>query len=297
MMPEVLADLERLVQSPRSRSPATRPDPVNEMAIGDPAVCSGSAGVDDAALQEVPSGYPARLRRDRQVPHGIAGRRCSTRTTTCSRPAWSRGGPPIRGRATAQGRRADLRPRGRRRQERLIAIHLGTIGALRAGEPPCTVQDSIVEGMEETDSEHRGVRRGTPRAVRLPTSSSSATWGTSEVGEPDAHERRSAATSSCIVTVAHARAPAALRGVRRARPRRDDGARPAPGDPARRRRATWPSRASRGPTWHGGGRRGAEDFRAECRHAGRASAMTGTGSDRIAPVVADRRVTRDRRST
>jgi hypothetical protein len=76
MMPEILADLERLVAIPSVAFPGYPPDPVNEMAA-ETLEMFGSAGVTDAALLEVPSGYPP-LYAEIRCPQGspvVKGRR------------------------------------------------------------------------------------------------------------------------------------------------------------------------------------------------------------------------------
>ena len=57
MMPEILADLERLVAIPSVAFPGFPPEPVHEMAAETLEMFKG-VGFSEASLQEVPSGYP-----------------------------------------------------------------------------------------------------------------------------------------------------------------------------------------------------------------------------------------------
>jgi hypothetical protein len=62
MMPEILADLERLVAIPSVAFPGYPTDPVNVMAAATLGLFR-SAGVTDAALPELPSGTRRCTRR------------------------------------------------------------------------------------------------------------------------------------------------------------------------------------------------------------------------------------------
>ena len=57
MMPEILADLERLVAIPSVAFPGFPPEPVHEMAAETLEMFKG-VGFSEASLQEVPTGYP-----------------------------------------------------------------------------------------------------------------------------------------------------------------------------------------------------------------------------------------------
>jgi acetylornithine deacetylase/succinyl-diaminopimelate desuccinylase-like protein len=146
MMPEILADLERLVAIPSIAFPGYPPDPVNEMAAETLGVFR-RAGLTDAALLEVPSGFPP-------VYGEIPGPQGSPVVMLYGhydvQPA-----PPEQGWTTdpwTATRKDDGRiyGRGAADDKSGLVIHLGTLKAFE-GEPPCTVK-LVIEGMEETES-------------------------------------------------------------------------------------------------------------------------------------------------
>ena len=112
MMPEILADLERLVAIPSVAFPGFPPEPVHEMAAETLEMFKG-VGFSNASLQEVPTGYPPVYG---EIPGpGRLARRDAVRPLR--RPAGAAGAGVDHGPmgADAQGR-PDLRPGCRRRQ-------------------------------------------------------------------------------------------------------------------------------------------------------------------------------------
>jgi acetylornithine deacetylase/succinyl-diaminopimelate desuccinylase-like protein len=146
MMPEILADLERLVAIPSVAFPGYPPEPVHEMADATLDLFR-DVGFADLALMGVPTGYPP-------VYGEIPGRDGSPTLMLYShydvQPA-----PPEQGWTTdpwSATRMQDGRIYGRGAADDKggLAIHLGTLKVFE-GRPPCTVR-LIVEGMEETSS-------------------------------------------------------------------------------------------------------------------------------------------------
>jgi acetylornithine deacetylase/succinyl-diaminopimelate desuccinylase-like protein len=146
MMPEILADLERLVAIPSVAFPGYPPDPVNEMAAATLGLFR-SVGVTDAALLEVPSGYPplyAEIRGPQGSPVVMLYAHYDVQPAP-SEQGWST--DPWTPTRKDDGR---IYGRGAADDKSGIAIHVGTLKAFE-GKPPCTVK-LIVEGMEETES-------------------------------------------------------------------------------------------------------------------------------------------------
>lgn len=146
MMPEILADLERLVAIPSVAFPGYPPEPVHDMADATLDLFR-DVGFADLALMGVPTGYPP-------VYGEIPGRDGSPTVMLYShydvQPA-----PPEQGWTTdpwSATRMQDGRIYGRGAADDKggLAIHLGTLKVFE-GRPPCTVR-LIVEGMEETSS-------------------------------------------------------------------------------------------------------------------------------------------------
>lgn len=145
-MPEVLTDLGRLVGIPSVAFPGFPAEPVEEMASETLRLFRG-AGVANAALMNVPSGYPP-------VYGEITGPEGSPVVVLYAhydvQPA-----PPEQGWTTdpwTATKKEDGRIYGRGAADDKggLAIHLGTLRVFD-GKPPCTVR-LIVEGMEETSS-------------------------------------------------------------------------------------------------------------------------------------------------
>jgi acetylornithine deacetylase/succinyl-diaminopimelate desuccinylase-like protein len=146
MMPSVLDELGALVRIPSIAFPGYPEDPVREMAERTVALAR-DAGFSDAALRDVPWGYPP-------VVAEIEGPEGSPTVVLYAhydvQPA-----PPEQGWTTDpwtpvtkdDGR---LYGRGAADDKSGIAIHLASVRAF-GGRPPCTVR-LIVEGMEETES-------------------------------------------------------------------------------------------------------------------------------------------------
>jgi acetylornithine deacetylase/succinyl-diaminopimelate desuccinylase-like protein len=146
MLPEVLADLERMVAIPSVAFPGYPPEPVHEMAAETLRLFQG-VGFTDAVLMEVASGYPP-------VYGEIRGPEGSPVVMLYGhydvQPA-----PPEQGWTTdpwTATRKDDERiyGRGAADDKAGVVIHLGTLMVFE-GKPPCTVR-LIVEGMEETAS-------------------------------------------------------------------------------------------------------------------------------------------------
>jgi acetylornithine deacetylase/succinyl-diaminopimelate desuccinylase-like protein len=146
LMPDVLADLERLVAIPSVAFPGYPAEPVNEMASETLRLFRG-VGFTDAELMDVPTGYPP-LYGEIQGPDGTPvvmlyahydvqpAPREQGWTTDPWTATWKDDGR-IYGRGAADDKSG-------------LAVHLGTLKAFDR-RPPCTVK-LIVEGMEETES-------------------------------------------------------------------------------------------------------------------------------------------------
>jgi acetylornithine deacetylase/succinyl-diaminopimelate desuccinylase-like protein len=146
LMPELIADLERLVSIPSVAFPGYPSEPVMEMAETTLAMFR-EVGFSNARLMEVPSGYPP-------IYGEIPGPEGSPVVVLYAhydvQPA-----PPEQGWTTdpwtptgqADGR---IYGRGAADDKGGLIAHLGTMKILE-GKPPCTVK-LILEGMEETES-------------------------------------------------------------------------------------------------------------------------------------------------
>ncbi len=110
--------------------------------------------------------------------------------------------------------------------------HLGTLRVFD-GKPPCTVK-LILEGMEETESNLEAFVEAHPELFACDLFII-CDMGNLRVGEP-VLTTALRGDVACVVTVRTLEHPLALRRVRRPGARRDDGARAAAGDAARRRR-------------------------------------------------------------
>jgi acetylornithine deacetylase/succinyl-diaminopimelate desuccinylase-like protein len=146
MMPGLLADLERLVAIPSVAFPGYPPEPVNQMAE-EALRLFREAGFANAALQEVPAGFPP-VYGELPGPDG-------TPTVVLYAHYDVQPAPPEQGWTSnpwTATRKADGRIYGRGAADDKggLVVHLGTL-RLFDGKPPCTVR-LILEGMEETDS-------------------------------------------------------------------------------------------------------------------------------------------------
>jgi acetylornithine deacetylase/succinyl-diaminopimelate desuccinylase-like protein len=146
LMPDVLADLERLVAIPSVAFPGYPPEPVTEMASETLRLFRG-AGFTDAALMEVPSGYPpvyGEIRGAEGAPVVMLYAHYDVQPAPLEQGWTSDPWTPVR---KDDGR---IYGRGAADDKSGLAVHLGTLKAYD-GRPPCTVR-LVVEGMEETDS-------------------------------------------------------------------------------------------------------------------------------------------------
>jgi acetylornithine deacetylase/succinyl-diaminopimelate desuccinylase-like protein len=146
VMPELLADLERLVGIPSVAFPGYPPEPVHQMA--DEALrLFQQAGFANAELQQVPAGYPPVYG---EIPGPEGAPTVMLYAHYDVQPA------PLEQGWTSDPWTATRRPdgriygRGAADDKGGLAVHLGTLRAFD-GKPPCTVR-LILEGMEETDS-------------------------------------------------------------------------------------------------------------------------------------------------
>ncbi|HWD46020.1 MAG TPA: M20/M25/M40 family metallo-hydrolase [Actinomycetota bacterium] len=146
LLPDLLADLERLVGIPSVAFPGYPPEPVHQMA--DEALrLFREAGFASAELQEVPAGYPPVYG---EIPGPDGAPTVMLYAHYDVQPA-----PPEQGWTSdpwTATRKDDGRIYGRGAADDKggLAIHLGTL-RLFDGRPPCTLR-LILEGMEETDS-------------------------------------------------------------------------------------------------------------------------------------------------
>jgi acetylornithine deacetylase/succinyl-diaminopimelate desuccinylase-like protein len=146
LMPEILADLERMVAIPSIAFPGYPAEPVNDMAAETLRLVQG-VGVTDAILMEVAAGYPP-VYGEIRGPEGSPVVMLYAHYDV--QPA-----PPEQGWSTdpwTATRKEDGRMYGRGAADDKagIAVNLGTLAALD-GKPPCTVK-LVIEGMEETAS-------------------------------------------------------------------------------------------------------------------------------------------------
>jgi acetylornithine deacetylase/succinyl-diaminopimelate desuccinylase-like protein len=146
LMPELLADLERLVAIPSVAFPGYPPGPVHRMAE-EALRLFRKAGFANAELQAVPSGYPPVYG---EIPGPEGAPTVMLYAHYDVQPA-----PPEQGWTSdpwTATRKDDGRIYGRGAADDKggLVVHLGTV-RLFDGKPPCTVK-LILEGMEETDS-------------------------------------------------------------------------------------------------------------------------------------------------
>jgi acetylornithine deacetylase/succinyl-diaminopimelate desuccinylase-like protein len=145
LMPDVLADLERLVALPSVAFPGYPPEPVNEMA-SETLRLFRDVGFTGAALMDVPSGYPpvyGEIRGPARTPVAMLYSHYDVQPAPPEQGWTSDPWTPVRKDGRIYGRGAADDKSG-------LAVHLGTLKAFD-GMPPCTVR-LIVEGMEETES-------------------------------------------------------------------------------------------------------------------------------------------------
>ncbi|MFD3402109.1 M20/M25/M40 family metallo-hydrolase [Kribbella sp. NPDC058693] len=146
MMPELLADLEGFTKLASIAFPGYPPEPVHEMAAKTVEVMR-AAGFRNAALQEVPDGYPP-VYATVDGPEGSPTVMLYAHYDVQPAPPeqkWS--SDPWTPTRKDDGR---LYGRGISDDKSGLVIHAGTLKAFD-GTPPCHVK-LIVEGMEETNS-------------------------------------------------------------------------------------------------------------------------------------------------
>lgn len=175
--PDVLDELGTLVRIPSVSFPGYPEEPVRAMAERTVALAR-DAGFADAALREVPWGFPP-------VVGEIAGPDGSPTAVLYAhydvQPAAAEQGwttdpwTPVR---KEDGR---IYGRGAADDKSGIVIHLATMRAF-GGRPPCTVR-LIVEGMEETESHLEAYVEANPELFRA-DAFLIADMGNLEVGEP-----------------------------------------------------------------------------------------------------------------
>jgi acetylornithine deacetylase/succinyl-diaminopimelate desuccinylase-like protein len=146
MMPELLADLERLVGTPSVAFPGYPPEPVGEMASQTLGLFR-DAGMANVELKDVPSGYPPVYG---EIPGPAGSPTVMLYAHYDVQPAPAEQGwtsDPWTATRKPGGR---IYGRGAADDKGGLVVHLGTLKVFD-GNPPCTVK-LIVEGMEETDS-------------------------------------------------------------------------------------------------------------------------------------------------
>ena len=226
LMPGLLADLEELIAIPSVSFPGYPSEPMDAMAERTLQMFR-DAGFDDARLMEVPSGYPpiyGEVRGPEGSPVVVIYAHYDVQ------PA-----PPEQGWTTepfTPTRKDDGRIYGRGSADDIsgLVAHLGTMRVFD-GRPPCTVK-LILEGMEETESNLEAFVEAHPELFECDLFVICDMGNLRGRGAGPHH--RTARRRRVRRHRAHARPPPALRSLRRARARRDDGARPAPVHPARR---------------------------------------------------------------
>lgn len=145
LMPQVLDDLRALVAIPSIAFPGYPAEPVQQMAQTTLDLLRG-AGVENARLMEVPSGYPP-IYGEIPGPEGSPTVMLYAHYDVQPAPpeqGWT--SDPWAATTKDDGR---IYGRGAADDKGGLAIHLATLRALSS--PPCTIK-VIIEGMEETNS-------------------------------------------------------------------------------------------------------------------------------------------------
>lgn len=205
LMPEVLDDLRSMVRIPSIAFPGYPEAPVHEMAERTLTLVR-EAGFADAALHDVPWGYPP-------IVAGVRGPEDASRSDTAGP---GTGSPTVMLYAhydvqpapADQGWTSDpwtpvakddgrLYGRGAADDKSGIVIHAATMRVF-GGRPPCTVR-LVVEGMEETNSNLEAFVEEHPELFRA-DAVVAADMGNLEVGEPTVTTSLRGEVS-CIVTV------------------------------------------------------------------------------------------------
>jgi acetylornithine deacetylase/succinyl-diaminopimelate desuccinylase-like protein len=177
VMPDVIADLERLIRIPSVAFPGFPPEPVHEMAAATVDVLR-RAGADNARLLDVPGGYPA-VYADVEGPPG-------TPTVLLYAHYDVQPAPLEQGWLTdpftpATGPDGRIHGRGAADDKSGIAIHAGTLRAFD-GRPPVGLR-ILIEGEEETVSHLPAFLEDHPDLVRC-DAFVIADMGGPAVGEP-----------------------------------------------------------------------------------------------------------------
>jgi acetylornithine deacetylase/succinyl-diaminopimelate desuccinylase-like protein len=146
MLPDILQQLDRMVAVPSVAFPGYPPEPVHEMAATVLELFQ-AAGISNAALQDVPDGYPP--------IYGVLEGPPGSPVVVLYAHYDVQPAPPEQGWTSdpwTPTRKEDGRIYGRGAADDKggLAIHLGTLRHF-GGSPPCTIK-LIVEGMEETSS-------------------------------------------------------------------------------------------------------------------------------------------------
>jgi acetylornithine deacetylase/succinyl-diaminopimelate desuccinylase-like protein len=193
LMPEVLADFERLVAIPSVAFPGYPPEPVNEMAAETLRLFK-EVGVDDAVLLDVPDGYPpvyGEIRGPEGAPVVILYGHYDVQPAPAEQGWTTDPWTPTR---KDDGR---IYGRGAADDKSGIAVHLGTLAAFD-GKPPCTVK-VVIEGMEETASNLEALVEDRPELFDCDVFVMCDT-GNLRVGEPTLTTAQRGDVA-CIVTV------------------------------------------------------------------------------------------------
>jgi acetylornithine deacetylase/succinyl-diaminopimelate desuccinylase-like protein len=146
LMPELLADLERLVAIPSVAFPGYPPEPVGQMAE-EALRLFREAGLANAELQGVPTGYPpvyGEIPGPEGAPTVVLYAHYDVQPAPLQQ-GWT--SDPWTATRKGDGR---IYGRGAADDKGGLVVHLGTL-RLFDGRPPCSVK-LILEGMEETDS-------------------------------------------------------------------------------------------------------------------------------------------------
>jgi acetylornithine deacetylase/succinyl-diaminopimelate desuccinylase-like protein len=193
LMPQVLADLERLVTIPSVAFPGYPAEPVNEMAPETLRLFQ-QVGVDDAALLDVPTGYPpvhGEIRGPEGSPVVILYGHYDVQPAPAEQGWTTDPWTPTR---KDDGR---IYGRGAADDKSGLVVHLGTLAAFD-GKPPCTVK-VVVEGMEETASNLEALVEDRPELFDCDVFVMCDT-GNLRVGEPTLTTAQRGDVA-CIVTV------------------------------------------------------------------------------------------------
>ena len=156
LMPEILADLQTMVEIPSIAFPGYPEEPVRRMASTAVELLR-AAGFTNAAAQDVPEGYPPIFAEVAGPPGSSTVMLYAHYDVQPAPPEQRWASDPWTAVRKEDGR---IYGRGAADDKSGLAIHIGTMKAFR-GTPPCTVK-LIVEGMEETSSNLEAFVRAHP---------------------------------------------------------------------------------------------------------------------------------------